>query len=128
MIKADLLVLCDDVILDAESRRQSIISMFDRVAPDRVPALIPRMCVFVRLNGSAGHHTAYIEFQAPTSAEVPPTEITCPFDIKKDGDSFNVKAMIAPVPFSVFGRYTVRVLDENKRHLGETFLDVVQKV
>lgn len=127
VIKADVLVLCDDVILDAESKRQSLVSLFDKVMVEKVPVLLHRMCVFVKLNGSAGHHTAYIELKAPAEAQLPPSEVTCPFDLKKDGDLHNIKAAFSPVPLHVYGRYTISVLDENKRHLAETFLDVVPK-
>ena len=127
MINVDILVLSDDVIVDAETKRQSVISMFDRIQTEKVPVLIPRMCIFARLKGTAGHHTAYVEFLSPPEAGVPSQEVTCPFDLKSDGDMHNIKVAIMPVPLPVYGRYTVRALDEKRSQLAETFLDVVPK-
>jgi len=122
-----MLVISDDVIMDAETKKQSIIGMFDRITAAGLPVLFPKMCVFFRLRGTAGHHTAYIELMTPTEAGASPHEVTCPFDLKKDGDTYVIKATIMPVSLPVFGRYTVRALDEKRSQLAETFLDVVPK-
>jgi hypothetical protein len=127
VIKADILLLCDEVILDSDTKKQSLIGIFDRVDAEKVPTLLPKMCVFVRLKGSAGHHTAYLELIAPPESGLPVNEVTCPFDLKNDSATHNIKATFVPLPLLVYGRYTIRVLDENKSQLNETFLDVVEK-
>ena len=127
MITMEVLLLCDDVIREEKTGKHTVVGIFDRVHVKDFPGGLLKMCAFIRLNANAGNHNVTIRIIPPAEAQMTPPETVVVFDVKKDGDIHNIKAVFIQLPLPVPGRYNVNVIDEAKRHLGETILHVMKQ-
>lgn len=54
MPRADVVLICDQIIQDAQTGKNSLIGLFDRIFCQNFPAVHPQMFVYTRLRGEPG--------------------------------------------------------------------------
>jgi len=58
------LVLCDSIITDAKTAKNSLIGLFNNINVNSLPAVNPRFCVFAQLTGGQGKQTIDVHCQS----------------------------------------------------------------
>ena len=99
------MLLCDYVILDAETRNKSLIGIFNRINASKFPVRHDRMHVFVALTDGHGEYTASLKVKNSAGEEVlslgGKVDMKDPLGVAEL--NFAIRGMVIPEP----GRYFV---------------------
>ncbi len=119
------LIICDQIITDRVTGKQSLIGMFSRVHARGFPATHAQLCVFVTLTG--GHGDTDLLIRLVDSAEARP-----PIVVGKGSVRFNDPRAVANLvlqfnglTFPVAGEYRVQLLAHGEL-LREARLEMVE--
>ena len=99
------MLLCDYVIVDAETRNKSLIGIFNRINASKYPVRHDRMHVFVALTDGHGEYKASLKVKNSRGEEL----LSLGGDVKMKDPlgvaelNFNIRGMVIPEP----GRYFV---------------------
>ncbi len=99
------MLLCDYVILDAETRNKSLIGIFNRINASKFPVRHDRMHVFVALTDGHGKYSASLKVKNSSGGEVLSlggnVDMKDPLGVAEL--NFAIRGMVIPEP----GRYFV---------------------
>ena len=99
------MLLCDYVILDAETRNKSLIGIFNRINASKFPVRHDRMHVFIALTDGHGEYTASLKVKNSDGEEVlslgGKVNMKDPLGVAEL--NFTIRGLVIPEP----GRYFV---------------------
>ena len=118
------MVLCDQVITDRMTGKQSLIGMFSRVHARQFPAAHPQLCVFVMLTGGHGKTELQIRIVHANEDRPPIVEGRGGVDFKDPRAIANLALQFHGLMFPRPGEYRVQLLAHGEL-LREARLDLV---
>ena len=99
------MLLCDYLILDAETHNKSLIGIFNRVNASKFPVRHDRMPVFVALTDGHGEYTASLKINSSSGKQLlaldGKVDMRDPLGVAEI--NFNIRGLVIPEP----GRYFV---------------------
>ena len=117
------LIICDSVIEDARTRNKSLISMFNGILAQQVPARHDKMCAFIALGGGRGQVPITLRLCHDEDYEPDLLRLAGAVDFPP-GDPHAVVDLVFEIRgfvFRKFGNYTFEVLHENVPVLARRF-------
>jgi hypothetical protein len=117
------LIICDTVIEDARTRNKSLISMFNGILAQRVPARHDKMCAFVALTGGRGRHAITLRLCYDKTYDTDLLSLQGEVDFPA-ADPHAVVDLVFEIRgfvFPEFGNYTFEVMHESVPLLTRRF-------
>ena len=119
------MLLCDYLILDAETHNKSLIGIFNRVNFSKFSVRHDRMHIFVALTDGHGEYTASLKIKSSTGKELlslnGKVDMRDPLGVAEI--NFNIRGLVIPEP----GRYFVEFWCDRElivdRHFDATVWD-----
>ena len=106
------MLLCDYLILDAETRNKSLIGIFHRIQALKFPVRHDRMHVFVALTDGHGEYKASLKVKNSTGKQIlsldGKVDMRDPLGVAEI--NFNIRGLVIPEP----GRYFVEFWCDNE--------------
>ncbi len=102
------MLLCDYVVIDAETRNKSLIGIFNRINASKFPVRHDRMHVFVALTNGHGAYDAALKVKNSLGEEVMSldgkVEMQDPLAVAEI--NFNIRGLVIPQPGRYFVEFT----------------------
>lgn len=112
------MLLCEQVITDEESKKKTLVGIFDQVAYPGEPYVFP-ITIYVRLTDAAGTYRVAIEYaHTATDRLIGRVEVPTAMEIP-DRLKFHDLVIRMPVPIDDLGEFELR-LYANDAYLGRT--------
>jgi len=108
------LIVCDQIITDRLSGKQSLIGMFSRVPAFRFPAAHPHLCVYVALTDGHGKTNFVIRIVDANDARPPIVEGRGSVEFKNPRAIANLALQFHGITFPEPGAYRVQLWSENE--------------
>lgn len=120
-------LLCDQIVVDRDSNKHSLIGVFDTLNVERPPALHQQLGFYARMTDAEGTYVfrlsvAYISGDVEKELAVIKIEMTIPDRLK----AFDLAINLPPASFPFLGRYEFR-LSHDGLVLGHATMDVVER-
>ena len=120
------MILCDTVIMDAHTGKQSIIGCFSQVNAEGFPTVFRPSAAFIELTDGQGHYSGSLRLvYAATEEVLGEREYT--IDIPDPLKIVQMHFELPPVPFSRAGMYRLDLLCEGKLLRSRRFTAVRRK-
>ncbi len=119
------LIICDQIITDRLTGKQSLIGMFSTVHARRFPASHPQLCVHVMLTSGRGKNNFTIRMVDANDERPPIVEGRGAVEFKDPRAIANLALQFHGLTFPEAGSYRVQLLCEGEL-LREARLDLVQ--
>jgi hypothetical protein len=119
------LIVCDQIITDRLTGKQSLIGMFSRIHAARFPASQPQLCVHVSLTEGRGKTPVMIRIVDSDEARAPVVQGQGTVDFKNPRAIANLSLQFYGLRFPEPGEYRVQILCGGTL-LREARLELVQ--
>lgn len=118
-------LICDTVIVDAESQKKTLVGLFDMVAVSQVP-FIQKVGFYAKLTDLEGTYTFRIRLVQLGEEEQLLVEGTAgPYEVDDRLTCIEIALNLPPVPISEYGRYEFQFF-ANDMYVGRAMMNVVR--
>lgn len=102
------LVLCDSIITDAKTGKNSLIGLFNNININSLPSVHPRFCVFAQLTNGQGKQTIDVSCQSLQNEEIL-FQTGGEVEFQNPNQVIEIQFELLNLAFSVDGMYTVEL-------------------
>ena len=112
------IIICDQVITDAESKKKTLVGIFNQVFASKYPAHHPSMAVFVSVTGGTGSYRVGLRLVSLDQPEdCPVIEVPGKIEFKNPNQVFDVHFQLNGVVFPRPGNYQFEFLIDGEMTL-----------
>jgi hypothetical protein len=106
-------IVCDDIFIDGTSHKKAIWGTFDSVFTKVVPAIHPKLSLFVTLTNGRGSRHISVGIERASNSEVI-VEVGGPMEFQSPLQIVDVNLSFYRVVFPAFGKYWVTVKEDGR--------------
>jgi len=116
MPKCIALVVCNEVIEDKQTNNKSLISIFNRIMVNGLPAIQPKMYIMASLTGAKGEWNTTFEIIGPKGQVI--FSADGKLGLNDPMSVIDIVIQIINLPLQENGAYTARIICEKGRLLN----------